>query len=143
MKASERRYFTATGYPLLDIRNKYLTRPFSSDGVRYCWLQAFSSFEGRPCARFHRVVRATSWRFGRAAYVLGSVGSRPSASARLAASILQMVVVIVKGKEQRGGDSQQAQRTRGGSPWKLVESCHRWGFTKHVQNETIRVINAT
>jgi hypothetical protein len=31
--------------------------------------------------------------------LVGSVDSRPSASARLAASILQIVVVIVKGKE--------------------------------------------
>src|SRR5438067_2329753 len=98
MKASERRYFTATGYPLSDIRSKYFTRAFSSNGVRYCWRFAFSSIECTPCARFHRVVRATSWRFDRAAYVLGSVGSRPSASARLAASILQMVVGDREGK---------------------------------------------
>jgi hypothetical protein len=46
--------FDGTGYPSLDICNKYLTKAFSSKGVRYCWRFAFSSFEGRLCARRHR-----------------------------------------------------------------------------------------
>src|SRR6266480_2553313 len=122
MKASERRYFTAIGYPLSDIRSKYLTRAFSSDGVRYCCRFAFSSIESMPCARFHRVVRGTSWRFDRATYVLGSVGSRPSASARLAASILQMVVVIAKREEQHSGDREPRGHVadRRGSWWNLA-----------------------
>ena len=41
------------------------------------------------------------WCFDRAAYVLGSVDSRPSASARLAASIL---------KEQRSGNKALTKR---------------------------------
>src|SRR5436853_5535953 len=88
MNASERRYLTGTGYPLLDICNKYLTRAFSSNGVRYCWRFAFSSFEGRPCARCHRVERGTLPRSDRAAYVLGSAGSRPSERTSLARSML-------------------------------------------------------
>src|SRR6266480_6714623 len=79
---------------------------------------------GQTRKEFHRVVRGTLRRFDRAAYVLGSVGSRPSASARLAASILQMVVCDREWK--RNDEPVIAQRTRNGSPWKLVESCHKW-----------------
>ena len=76
MSASERRYLIGIGKPLLDIRNKYLTRAFSSEGVRYCWRFAFS---GRPCTRYHSVVGGTLLEFDRAAYALGSVGSGPIA----------------------------------------------------------------
>ena len=34
-----------------DMCNRNLTTAFSSDGVRYCWLWFFSSFERRPFAR--------------------------------------------------------------------------------------------
>jgi hypothetical protein len=70
--------FDGTGYPLVDVGNKYLTRAFYSNGLRHCWRFAFSSFECRPCARRHRVERGTLHRSERAAYVLGSAGSRPS-----------------------------------------------------------------
>ena len=36
MNAREHRDLTGMGKPLLDIRNKYSTKDFSSDGVRYC-----------------------------------------------------------------------------------------------------------
>jgi hypothetical protein len=64
--------FDGTRYPLLDIRRKKLMRAFSSNGVRYCWRFAFSSFDCRPYARRHRVERGTLPRSERAAYVLGS-----------------------------------------------------------------------
>ena len=75
MSASERRYLIGIGKPLLDIRNKYSTRAFSSEGVRYYWRFAFSCLEGRPCARYYSVVGRTLLDFDRAAYILGSVGS--------------------------------------------------------------------
>ena len=111
------------GKPFLDIRNEYSTTAFSSDGVRYCWLFALSSFEDRLCARFHRVVRGTPTapRFDRAAFVLGSVGSRPSDSATFAGSILHLVMVMAKGKERPAAIGSMLGRTRG-SLWKLVAS---------------------
>jgi hypothetical protein len=99
MNVSERRYLIGIEKPLLDIRNKYLIRAFSSEGVRYYWRFAFSCLEGRPCARYHRVVEETLLNFDMAAYVLGSMGPRPSQSAILTGSILQMVIVMVKGNE--------------------------------------------
>src|ERR1700688_1767936 len=99
MSASERRYLIGIGKPLLVIRNKYSTRAFSSEGVRYCWLAALSCLEGRPRARYQRVVRGTLVDSDRAAYVLGFDGSRPSQSAALAGSILRIghVVMVVGG----------------------------------------------
>jgi hypothetical protein len=89
MSASERINLTGIGKPLLDIRNKYATKAFSSDGVRYCWRFTFSYLEGRPCARYHRVVVGTLLDSDRAAYVLGFEGSRPSDRTALAGSILR------------------------------------------------------
>jgi hypothetical protein len=109
--ASERRYLMKTGKPLLDIRNKYSTRVFSSDGLRYCWLFAFSYIEGRLCARFHRVVREIIRHINRAAYVLGFIGSRPSDSATLAGSILHLMM-MAKGKERRAALGSRLGRTR-------------------------------
>jgi hypothetical protein len=56
--------------------------------VHYRWRFASSRLEGCPCALYHWLVGATLPDFERAAYVRGLVGSRPSASAALVASIL-------------------------------------------------------
>jgi hypothetical protein len=89
MKASEHRYLTGIGKPLVDIRSKYSARAFSSDGVRYCWYVAFSYIEGRLCARYHRVVQGILLDSDRAVYVLGCEGLRPLDNTLLAGSILR------------------------------------------------------
>jgi len=137
--ASERRYLMGTGKPLLDIHNKYSTRAFSSDGLRYCWLFAFSYIEGRSCARFHRVMRGTVLHVDRAAYVLGSIGSRPSDSATLAGSILHLVMVMAKGKERRAALGSRLGRTRRRSyrnSWNLTVT--RFGTSHDTRNKTAR-----
>lgn len=88
LNASKGRNFIRTGFPRSDISFKNLSRAFSSDGVRYCWLWAFCSFERRPCARWWRVEGGTLLGFDMVSYVRGSSGRKASARALLARSLI-------------------------------------------------------
>jgi len=88
LKASEAISFIRAGCPRPEICNKNLTTALSSNGMRYCWLWAFCSFERRPCARWWKVVRAASLSSTKAAYILRMLGGRPKANTWLAQSML-------------------------------------------------------
>jgi hypothetical protein len=78
ISASEREYLIRTGKTFLDIRDKYLTRAFSSEVVRYCWRVTFSCLKGSSACVVPQVVGGTLVDSDRATYVLGFEGSRPS-----------------------------------------------------------------
>jgi hypothetical protein len=134
INASERIYLIEIRYPILDIRIKYLARAFSSTEVRYYWRYALSSFEGRPCARYHTVKRGTPPHPTRAAYILGSSVGKSSASIWLARSMLTYFGWWWWERERVRGSSRQQWRSERpalgnkgnrarGCPWTLLETC--------------------